>query len=137
MNITLISNEHQRYEHKIPVHGRQYCKRAIKIESKNFCEFFPGMPVNPKSGLMVTMFNMDVPNPNGSYNMQMQPKLMELVSDTGSQMQLKGIMITSNGMNAGDFRDYGITLHLQNRNVIKCTLHIYSRGVDIEYFDIE
>ena len=30
-------------------------------------------------------------------------------------------------------KDYGLTLYLENRSVVKCVLHMYDRDVDIEY----
>ena len=35
-----------------------------------------------------------------------------------------------------DNKDYGITLYTPNRQVEKCVLHLYDRGVDIEYDEL-
>ena len=45
---------------------------------------------------------------------------------------LKDVLKTM-GIVAYDNKDYGMTLHLKNKNVVKCVLHLYDRGVDIEY----
>ncbi|MBO5141390.1 MAG: hypothetical protein J6C46_00035 [Clostridia bacterium] len=129
VDLVLKSTHHQRYQNDIPVMGAQYCNRTIKIENKVFKEMFNGLDVSPKQGFLVTMWNMDMPTPT----QQMQPKLMEMITDTGDKILLHGITLRTQGMVVYDNKDYGITLHLKNRNVVKCVLHLYDRGVDIEY----
>lgn len=129
VDLVLKSTHHQRYQNGVPVMGSQYCNRTIKIENKVFKEMFNGLDVSPKEGFLVTMWNMDMPTPTH----QMQPKLMVMVADTGDKIELRGIQLKAMGVVAYDNKDYGITLHLRNRNVVKCTLHMYDRGVDIEY----
>ena len=75
------------------------------------------------------MWNMDTPTPTH----QMQPKLMEMEADLGNKILLRGVTLKAMGVVALDNKDYGITLHLNNRNVVKCVLHLLDRGVDIEY----
>ena len=129
VDLVLKSTHHQRYQNGIPVMGSQYCSRTIKIENKVFKDMFNGLDVNPKEGFLVTMWNMDMPTPT----QQMQPKLMVMVADTGDKIELRGVQLKAMGVVAYDNKDYGISLHLRNRNVVKCTLHMYDRGVDIEY----
>lgn len=129
VDLVLKSTHHQRYQNGIPVMGSQYCSRTIKIENKVFKDMFNGLDVNPKEGFLVTMWNMDMPTPT----QQMQPKLMVMVADTGDKIELRGVQLRAMGVVAYDNKDYGMTLHLRNRNVVKCTLHMYDRGVDIEY----
>lgn len=133
VDLVLISSRHQRYENGYPVMGRQYCKRAIKIENKEFSSMFNGLSVTPKNGFLVTMWNMDGLTPA----QQMQPKLMELESDTGNKIKLRGVALEAMGVVAYDNRDYGITLYLKDRNVEKCVLHMYDRGIDIEYDQLQ
>ena len=128
-DLVLKSTHHQRYQNGVPVMGAQYCNRTIKIENKVFKEMFNGLEVTPKDGFLVTMWNMDTLTPV----QQMQPKLMEMVADMGDKILLRGVTLKTNGIVAFDNKDYGMTLHLRNRNVVKCVLHIYDRGVDIEY----
>lgn len=90
---------------------------------------FNGLDVSPKEGFLVTMWNMDTLTPT----QQMQPKLMVMISDMGDKIELRGVQLKAMGVVAYDNKDYGITLNLKNRNVVKCTLHMYDRGVDIEY----
>ena len=131
-DLVLKSTHHQRYQNGIPVMGAQYCARTIKIENKIFKEMFNGLDVTPKEGFLVTMWNMDMPTPT----QQMQPKLMEMVADTGDKILLRGVTLKAMGIVAYDNKDYGITLHLRNRNVVKCVLHLYDRDVDIEYDEL-
>ena len=129
VDLVLKSTHHQRYQNGIPVMGSQYCNRTIKIENKVFKEMFNGLDVSPKEGFLVTMWNMDMPTPT----QQMQPKLMEMVADRGNTIELRGVQLKAMGVVAFDNKDYGITLHLKNRQVVKCVLHLYDREVDIEY----
>lgn len=129
VDLVLKSTHHQRYQNGVPVMGSQYCNRTIKIENKVFKEMFNGLEVTPKEGFLVTMWNMDTLTPI----QQMQPKLMEMVADMGDKILLRGVTLKTNGIVAFDNKDYGMTLHLRNRNVVKCVLHMYDRGVDIEY----
>ena len=132
VDLVLKSTHHQRYQNGIPVMGSQFCNRTIKIENKVFKEMFNGMAVTPEKGFLVTMWNMDMPTPI----QQMQPKLMEMVSDTRDKIVLRGITLRTHGIEVYDNKDYGITLHLKNRNVVKCVLHMLDRGVDIEYDEL-
>lgn len=132
VDLVLKSTHHQRYQNGVPVMGSQYCNRTIKIENKVFKEMFNGLEVTPKEGFLVTMWNMDTLTPI----QQMQPKLMEMVADMGDKILLRGVTLKTNGIVAFDNKDYGMTLHLRNRNVVKCTLHLLDRGVDIEYDEL-
>lgn len=128
-DLVLYSSQHQRYQNGIPVMGMQFCNRMIKIENKFFKEIFKGVDVTPEEGFLVTMWNIDTPSPTS----QMQPKLMEMIEDTGDKILLRGVTIRSKWVVMHDNKDYGITLHLKNRKVVKCVLHMYDRNTDIEY----
>ena len=129
LDLVLKSTRHQRFQNDIPVMGAQHCNRKIKIEHKIFKEMFNGLDVNPKEGYLVTMWNTDMEPPT----QHMQPKMMEMVYDTGDKILLQGVALKALGRVMHNDKDYGITLHLENRNVIKCVLHMYDREVDIEY----
>lgn len=129
LDLLLKSTHHQRYQNGIPVMGSQYCNRQIKIEHKIFKDMFNGLDVNSKEGFLISMWNTDVEPPT----QHMQPKLMEMMFDTGDTIMLRGVQLQAMGVVAYDNRDYGMTLYLRNRNVVKCVLHMYDRGVDIEY----
>lgn len=132
LDLVLKSTHHQRYQNGIPVMGPQFCNRMIKIENKVFKDMFNGLEVTPQKGFLVTMWNTDTPTPT----QQMQPKLMEMVADTGDKIILRGVVLKAMGVVAYDNKDYGITLHARNRQVVKCVLHMYDRGVDIEYDEL-
>ena len=129
LDLLLKSTHHQRYQNDIPVMGSQYCNRQIKIEHKIFKDMFNGLEVNPKEGFIVTMWNTDLKPPT----QHMQPKMMKMAYDFGDEILLQGIALEAMGRVMHNDRDYGITLHLENRNVVKCVLHMYDREVDIEY----
>jgi hypothetical protein len=129
VDLVLKSTHHQRYQNGIPVMGNQYCNRIIKIENKIFKDMFDGLDVSPKEGFFVTMWNTDMPTPI----QHMEPKLMEMVADMGDKILLRGIVLKAMGSVLFNFNKYGITLHLKDRIVVKCVLHLYDRDVDIEY----
>lgn len=136
-NLVLVSKKHLRYEHKNPTGGLQKCGRAIFIENQDFSEMFSGLPVTPECGFLVRMVNADIRNTDGSYPPMMEPKLMELVSDNGSQIELRGVTLKAFGDTAVDFSQYGLSLYLSSRKVVKCVLHMFDREIDIEYLDID
>lgn len=132
LDLVLKSTHHQRYQNGVPVMGPQFCNRMITIENKVFKDMFNGLDVTPQKGFLVTMWNTDMPTPT----QQMQPKLMEMVADTGDKILLRGVVLKAMGVVAYDNKDYGITLHAKNRQVVKCVLHMYDRGIDIEYDEL-
>lgn len=136
-DLTLISKRHQRYERGVPVMGIQYCGRAIVIKNTDFRQLMRGAQVSPTEGFLVRMINTDMRDLNGNYQEMMRPKLMTLVSDTTNKIELNGVALKIMGTSAVDFSDYAITLHLINRKVAKCVLHMLDRGIDIEYLDIQ
>lgn len=136
-DLVLVSRKHVRFEKNIPVGGVQECGRAIFIENKVFSDLFDGLSVTPQKGFLVSMVNTDVRNSNGSYPPMMESKLMELVSDNGNRIELRGVKLIALGIETVDFSDYGISLCLANRKVVKCILHMFDRDVHIEYLDIE
>ena len=127
-DLTLISSRHQRYEQCVPVRGVQYCKRAIIIKNQDFRELIdiPDYLLDVE-GFVVKMYNMDAGDSNGYYPEMMSPKLMQMVSDKTDKIELRGVPLLN-------FSDYAITLHLINRKVDRCVLHMLDR--DIEYMDI-
>jgi hypothetical protein len=120
--IMFISTDHIRYQNGIDVSGHNYnCRRGVKIESN----------INGGIGYTVTMYNMDGNHPVWGNNVQMAPKQMKIESYTDSKIELKGFGKDKLG---ASFSDYGMTICLDNENkVIKAILHMFDRGVDIEY----
>lgn len=111
------SSDHLRYENGIHVSGPHGgAPRAIKVEAN----------INGNDGYSVTMFNTD----GGQAVVQMAPKQMKILENNGEKIILKGYGRDAYG---ASFADYGLTIHHSNGNIKKCILHMYDRGVDIEY----
>lgn len=111
------SSDHLRYEkgrHVAGPHGG--APRAVKVEAN----------VSGNEGYTVTMFNTD----GGRAVVQMAPKQMKLVGANNEKIQLKGYGRDAMG---ASFEDYGLTIFHSGGNIEKCILHMFDRGVDIEY----
>ena len=133
IDLTIISNCHQRYQNDTPIFGTQYCKRAIIVQNTDFADLIKGLQTTPSEGYLVRMINMDINQD------QMQPKPMVLVADNGDSILLRGATFKFMGVPVPgvDFKDYGLELVLRNRKVIKCILYMYDRDTRIEYCDIQ
>lgn len=122
------SNEHQRFEHGVPVKGLQKCLRTIQIEvNKNGCK---GYDIKPGDGFIVRMFNND----NGSAQMSAKP--MRLYKKEDDMIELRGyplMAISPFGWQPVDYSEFSLTLHLENGVWKKCCLHLLDRDVVIEY----
>ena len=111
------SSDHLRYENGRHVSGPHGgAPRAIKVEPN----------ISGNEGYTVTMFNTD----GGQAVVQMAPKQMKLVKADSEKLELKGYGYDQEG---SSFADYGLTVFLDRQNIEKCILHMYDRGVDIEY----
>lgn len=122
------SNQHQRYENGKLVQGLQDCPRTIKLEKNvNGCS---GYQLEPGDGYIVRMINGDTGRD------QMAAKPMRVIKSTLSEVVLRGYKVnamTPFGFQEVDMADYGLSVDLDNGTIIKCTLHMYDRNVDIEY----
>jgi tetratricopeptide (TPR) repeat protein len=94
--------------------------RAVKVEPN-----FDG-----EEGVFVTLYNLEGDHPIWQNNIQMSPKQMKLIQQDETKIILRGYGQDSMG---GSFADYGLTIKLKNREIENCILHIYDKGVDIEY----
>jgi tetratricopeptide (TPR) repeat protein len=111
------SSDHLRYENGLHVSGPHGgAPRAIKVEAN----------IIGNVGYSVTMFNTD----GGRSVVQMAPKQMKLIRADSEKIQLKGFGRDQMG---ASFDDYGLTIFHNDGNIEKCVLHMYDRGVDIEY----
>ena len=111
------SSDHLRYENGRHVSGPHGgAPRAIKVEPN----------ISGNEGYTVTMFNTD----GGQAVVQMAPKQMKLVRADSNKLELKGYGYDQMG---SSFADYGLTVFLDGQRIEKCILHMYDRGVDIEY----
>lgn len=129
------SHSHQRFEHGIPVRGLQVCNRAVKIEENiNGCK---GYHIQSGDGYIVSILNLDGDHPMWGDNYQMSPKPMRLVRKTSNEISLRGyevLAMTPFGYQEIDMSDYGITLYIENDEVVKCRLDMFDRNIYIEYY---
>lgn len=125
---TFKSNCHQRYESGTPVQGLQECGRTVSvIKNTNGC---PGYRLEAGVGYIVRIFNDDLGKPN------MSDKPMKVIRKAENIIELRGFLIEAMspfGWQEVDYSDYGLTVYYTNGNISKCVLHMYDRGVDLEY----
>lgn len=115
------SSDHIRYENGKHVSGPHGgARRAVKVE-KN---------IDGGQGYTVTLYNLDGNHPIWQNNVQMAPKQMKIIEQTADEIVLRGYGQDRMG---ASFDDYGLTIKLKNEKVENCILHMYDRGVDIEY----
>lgn len=71
-------------------------------------------------------------------NYQMSPKPMRLICKTHNEISLRGyevLVMTPFGFQEIDMSDYGVTLFIENDEVVKCRLDMFDRDIYIEYFN--
>lgn len=121
LNFEFESSDHIRYENKQKVSGPHGgARRMIKVQDN----------ITGNDGFTVTVYNMDGDHPVWQNNVQMAPKQMKIESRTNDKISLRGYGLDNMGFS---FKDYGLTIHLQQNQISKCTLHMFDRNVDIEY----
>jgi len=119
--LMFISTDHIRYQNGNDVSGHNYnCNRGVKIEPNK----------EEKVGYIVSIYNMDGNHPVWGDNLQMAPKQMKIETQNEDKIVLRGFGTDSMG---ASFSDYGMTVYLKNKQIEKAVLHMYDRGVDIEY----
>lgn len=117
LDFVFHSSDHLRYENGKHVSGPHGgAPRAIKVEAN----------ISGNEGYTVTIFNTD----GGQTVVQMAPKQMRLQQTDSEKIILKGYGCDAFG---ASFADYGLTIYHNNGDIEKCVLHMYDRGVDIEY----
>jgi hypothetical protein len=134
-SIYFLSDCHQRDEKGVGVDElQQGCKRAVKIEANiNGCK---GYNIESGDGYIVTIFNLDSNHPLKSNNLQMLPKPMRITSYSSDKIVFRGYLVEAMspfGWMTIDLANYGLSIYLKNNEIEKCVLHMYDRGVDIEY----
>jgi hypothetical protein len=117
LNFVFHSSDHLRYENGKHVSGPHGgAPRAVQVETN----------ISGNEGFTVTMFNTD----GGQAIVQMAPKQMKLINSGNGVIQLRGYGRDQMG---ASFADYGLTILYNNGNIEKCVLHMFDRGVEIEY----
>jgi hypothetical protein len=130
-NVYFVSNSHQRYENGTPVRGLQSgCNRAIKIEDN----------IDRGEGYTVTVFNLDSSHPLWGNNVQMSPKPMKVIQQSEDKIVLRGFGYDKRALamgagNDASFANYGLSIYIKYGDILKCTLHMYDRNVEIEYYN--
>lgn len=63
-------------------------------------------------------------------NVQMSPKRMHVVRMTDECVELRGFGTDTMGF---PFNNYGMTVYHDGSRIERCVLHMFERGVDLEY----
>ncbi|WP_295676729.1 hypothetical protein [uncultured Mucilaginibacter sp.] len=114
LNFSFESSDHIRYENGIHVSGPHGgAKRVIKVSPNQ----------TGGEGYSITIFD-------SIGNTQMSTKQMRITSTESSTIILKGFGNDEHGFT---FSDYGLTIHHNDGQMIKCTLHLFDRNVIIDY----
>jgi tetratricopeptide (TPR) repeat protein len=114
-----LSNDHTRIENGRPTNANNKgAWRGIRIKTSDNNTFF------------VSMYNMNENHPVWGDNIQMAEKRMKIVEDTSNKIVLRGFGTDTMG---ASFADYGLTIHKSNSEVVKVTLHMLDRKIDIVY----
>lgn len=67
----------------------------------------------------------------------MSPKPMRIIEKNPKIISLRGyevVVMTPFGYQKIDMSDYGITLYIENGEIIKCRLDMFDRNIYIEYY---
>ena len=133
--ISFLSTSHLRFESGIPVRGIQECNRELCIEKNtNGCQ---GYQITPGDGFIVSIKNKDGSHPIWGDNYQMSPKPMRITRQDSNSISLRGYIVlakTPFGYQEFDMSDYGITLYVEDDDIVKCRLDMFDRNVYIEYY---
>lgn len=114
LNFIFESSDHIRYENGIHVSGPHGgAKRVIKVSPNQ----------TGGEGYSITILD----NMN---NIQMSTKQMRITSVESTKIILKGF---GNDELGYTFTDYGLTVHHNNGQMVKCTLYLFDRNVCIDY----
>lgn len=120
-NFKFLSTDHIRYHNGNDVSGHNTgCKRGIEIKT------------HPEiaGAYLVTIFNLDGRHPVWGDTIQMAPKRMKLISTANNIYRFVGFGTDQFGV---PFSHYGISVYLENDTAQKIVLHLFDKGVDIEY----
>jgi len=117
LNFLFHSSDHLRHQNGVHVSGPHGgAPRVIKVKPN----------IEGNEGYTVSIYNTD----GGGVTLQMAPKQMKLQLIENNRIQLIGYGRDAYG---ASFSDYGLTIYHSEGVIEKCILHMYDRGVDIEY----
>ncbi len=118
-DLKFLSDDHTRIENgRSTSANNKGAWRGIRVKTADNTTFF------------VTMYNMNENHPVWGDNIQMAEKRMKIIDENNEKTILRGFGTDAMG---SSFADYGLTLHKSNNNVIKVTLHMHDRNIDIVY----
>lgn len=121
--IEFLSSDHIRYQNNINVSGHNYnCHRKVRIEKS----------ITGNEGYSVTIFNEDSIHPLWGNNVQMSTKKMRIIKVDKDCVELRGFGTDPMGFS---FDGYGISVFHNGNKIVKCILHIFDRGIDLEYLE--
>lgn len=114
-----LSDNHNRYENTylVPANNKGSW-RGVRIKSNN------------NSTYEVTIYNINGQNPIWRDNIQMAPKTMTITSQSNEFIKLQGVGHDHFGQ---PYKDYALTILIENKIAKKCILHLLDRKIDIEY----
>lgn len=119
-----ISNDHIRFQNGVDVSGHNYgCNRTL-IFQKN---------ISGKDGYTVSIKIDDACHPLWGDNYAMAPKQMKPIFVNNKIVKLQGFGCDIRG---ASFSDYAMSIHHNGSEILKCTLHMINRGVEIEYYSM-
>lgn len=119
-----ISNDHIRFQNGVDVSGHNYgCNRTL-IFQKN---------ISGKDGYSVSIKINDACHPLWGDNYAMAPKQMKPIFVNNKIVKLQGFGCDIRG---ASFSDYAMSIHHNGSEILKCTLHMINRGVEIEYYSM-
>jgi len=114
-----LSDDHTRIENgRTTAANNKGAWRGIRVKTSDNAIFF------------VTMYNMNENHPVWGDNIQMAEKQMKVIEENNDKTVLRGFGTDAMG---ASFADYGLTLHKLSNGVIKVTLHMHDRNIDIVY----
>lgn len=121
--VEFISSDHIRYQNGVNVSGHNYdCHRKVRIEKS----------ITDDEGYTVTIFNEDAIHPVWRNNVQMSPKKMHIVKVTAECIELRGFGFDQMGF---PFNNYGMSVYFHENKIVKCVLHMFDRGITLEYLE--
>lgn len=115
------SRDHRRYNSgEWDGSDNKGCGRAIEV--KTHPEF--------SNSYLVTVYNLDGVHPVWGTNVQIAGKRMRVTESDNTHITLRGHGLDPMGF---PFSDYGITIHLKNREVDYISLYYHDRDVRLDY----
>ena len=122
LDFVFQSCDHVRYENDIQTSGPHGgANRIVKVEPN----------ITGGDGYSVSIYNKDGVHPFWGDNIQMGHKQMEIINQLTNRIELRGFGKDTTG---NSFSDYGLTILFSGGEPYRCILHMFDRGVSIDYY---